>query len=148
MKVFIGVGSNLDNRKENIQKAIEYLKSDPHVVVQQLSTFIETDSEGGPPQPKYLNGVIQIETGLSPRELLSVLQSIECRLGRVRAVRNGPRTIDLDILLYGNIVVEEPGLQIPHPRMWKRTFVMKPLLEIAPYAEMEIKPLLKKINSQ
>lgn len=133
--VFIGIGSNLGERQANINLAIELLAKVEGVFIEKISSIIETEPVGGPPQPKYLNGVLKINTGLSPQELLSVLQEIENKLGRKREIKNGPRTIDLDILLYGNKVLDEPNLKIPHPRMFEREFVLKPLLEIEPEAE-------------
>ena len=98
----------------------------------KTSKIIETTPEGGPPQGPYLNCVIEIQTTLSPHELLKRLQKIEVDLGRIRTIKNGPRNIDLDILLYGNAKISETALSIPHPRMFQRDFVMKPLKEIAP----------------
>lgn len=132
MKVFIGLGSNLGNRSENIRSAIELLSSIPGIKLEKVSSVIETDPQGGPPQPKYLNCVAELDTILSAQEVLTVLNDIENKLGRVRGVKNGPRTIDLDILLYGDKKIDEPGLKIPHPRMLGRQFVMGPLLEIEP----------------
>ena len=100
--------------------------------VLKRSTVIETDPAGGPPQDKFLNAVVKVSTELSPLELFSVCQSIERELGRVRDVANGPRTIDLDILLYDHLTIDTPQLKIPHPRMREREFVMKPLKEIEP----------------
>jgi len=98
----------------------------------KVSKIIETLPQGGPPQGPYLNAVAQIQTGLAPYALLAQLQKVEADLGRVRVVVNGPRTIDLDILLYGDIRMQEEALCIPHPRMLERDFVMVPLQEIAP----------------
>jgi 2-amino-4-hydroxy-6-hydroxymethyldihydropteridine diphosphokinase len=142
--VFIGIGSNLGNREENIKMAIEYLKNNPCILIEKVSSMIETEPQGGPPQGRYLNGVIKINTTLSPHELLSFLQDIEERLGRVREVKNGPRTIDLDILLYGEKIVDEPSLNIPHPRMFQRDFVLKPLFDIEP----EIKELVESLKEK
>ena len=130
--VFIGIGSNLANRQNYINKAIFYLKLAEGVRVEKVSTIIETEPVEGPVQGRYLNGVIKIKTILLPQELLNILQNIENKLGRRRVVRFGPRTIDLDILLYGNEIIDQDNLKIPHPRMWEREFVLKPLFEIAP----------------
>jgi 2-amino-4-hydroxy-6-hydroxymethyldihydropteridine diphosphokinase len=111
------------------------------IAVRRVSTVIETAPVGGPPQGKFLNGVVEIETTLGPRELLRELQGIEDALGRVRAERWGPRTIDLDILLYGDEVVTEADLMVPHPLMHERAFVLLPLAEIAPRARH---PVLRK----
>ena len=132
MKVFIGLGSNLGNRSENIRSAIEALSNVPEIKLVKVSSVIESDPQGGPPQPKYFNCVAEIDTILPAREVLTVLNDIENKLGRVRTVKNGPRTIDLDILLYGDEKIDEPGLKIPHPRMLEREFVMRPLFEIEP----------------
>lgn len=100
--------------------------------VLKRATVIETDPVGGPPQDKFLNAVVKVSTELSPLELFLVCQSVEKQLGRVRDVANGPRTIDLDILLYDRLVIDTPQLKIPHPRMFERAFVLEPLREIEP----------------
>ena len=129
---YLGLGSNLGNRKRNINLAIKKIMSLPSTQVKKCSSIIETAPVGGPIQPNFLNAVLWIKTGLSARRLLSSLQDIEKSLGRVRGIKNGPRTIDLDILLYGNQQIKEPDLVIPHPRMLRRKFVMQPLQEVAP----------------
>ena len=138
---YIGLGSNLGDRLANINKAIEYLKENQDITVERVSSIIETEPQGGPPQGKFLNAVVKIKTTLKPKELLKVLQNIEEKLGRVRTIKNGPRTIDLDILLYGNEKIDEPDLKVPHPRMGERSFVLGPLLEIEPN-------IFKRLNSQ
>jgi 2-amino-4-hydroxy-6-hydroxymethyldihydropteridine diphosphokinase len=130
MLCYIGIGSNLGDRKKYIENAIEKLKNTEDVEVKRISGIHETEPVGGPKQGKYLNAAIEIETGLKPRELLVKLQDIEKQLGRKRTVKNAPRTIDLDILLYGDNKIDEPDLKIPHPGMADREFVMKPLKEI------------------
>ena len=130
--VFIGLGSNLGNREDYINKAIDYLKKNPNIIVDKISSIIETNPQGFINQGKYLNAVIKLKTSLSAFNLLTELQDIENNLGRVRSFKNAARTIDLDILLYGEEAIDEPGLNVPHPRMFKRKFVMEPLLEIAP----------------
>lgn len=130
MLCYIAVGSNLGNRNKNITDAIQALKKTPGINVKKVSTMYETGPVGGPPQGMYLNGVIEIETDLTPRQLLYNIHDIEDKLGRSRTVRNGPRTIDLDILLYGDKKMDEPDLKIPHPRMNSREFVIRPLKEI------------------
>jgi 2-amino-4-hydroxy-6-hydroxymethyldihydropteridine diphosphokinase len=132
MYAYIGIGSNLGDRPANIESAIAELKNRPGIAIEKISSIIETTPIGGPAQGKYLNGVIKIKTEISPRALLSILQNIENKLGRARTVKNGPRTIDLDILLYEDKAINEPDLKVPHPRMFEREFVMKPLLEIEP----------------
>jgi len=128
----MGIGSNLGDRHRYIKDAIEKLRSAEGVEVKKISKIYETKPVGGPIQGDYLNAAIEIETSLKPRELIIRLQQIECQLGRVRALKNGPRTIDLDILLYGDERIDEPNLKVPHPRMFEREFVMKPLREIMP----------------
>lgn len=129
--IFLGLGSNLGNREENIKKAIQLLmKSNVHV--DKVSSLIETEPQGYLDQPKFLNGVVKASTDLSPTELLSTTQSIEKNLGRQTTFRNGPRTIDIDILIYGQEKICTPSLTIPHSRMWEREFVLIPLREIEP----------------
>ena len=128
---YIALGSNLGDRAGCIQRAVAALQEKGALVLKQ-PTIIESNPVGGPPHDKFLNAVIKIETELSPAELLSVCLSIERQMGRVRDVRNGPRTIDLDILLYDHLTIDTPQLQILHPRMREREFVMKPLKEIEP----------------
>jgi 2-amino-4-hydroxy-6-hydroxymethyldihydropteridine diphosphokinase len=134
---FLGLGSNLGHREQNILNAIKQIEENGIQIILR-STLIETDPQGGPPQDKYLNGVIKIQTYLSPQDLLTLLKVTEKELGRIETVRNGPRTIDLDILLYDNLKLETPELSIPHPRMFARDFVMKPLAEIAPELVKEL----------
>jgi 2-amino-4-hydroxy-6-hydroxymethyldihydropteridine diphosphokinase len=126
------LGSNLGDRRRSIADAIGRLRATPGITTGRVSTIIETAPVGGPPQGEFLNGVVEIETTLSPRDLLKSLQGIEDLLGRLRRERWGPRTMDLDILLYGDEVVRESDLVIPHPLMHERVFVLKPLAEIAP----------------
>ena len=129
--VFLGLGSNLGRRKENILEAIDRLRKDG-VSILSRATIIETDPVGGPVQGKYLNTVVKVETTLEAPELHRLTRSIEKRMGRKNTVRDGPRVIDIDILLYDDIKMETKHLIIPHPRMLEREFVMKPLKEIAP----------------
>ena len=128
--VFIGVGSNLGNRKANIEKAIDLVKRIKGIKFRRVSSIYETEPEGRVPQGKYLNGVFEISTALKPPALLTELKSIEKGLGRKRSVKSGPRTIDLDILLFGKRKMKTPSLTIPHPRMHKREFVLKGLREL------------------
>ena len=130
--IFLGLGSNLGDRKSNISKAIDLLSA-KGITILRRSTLIETDPVGSPPgQGRFFNGVLKAETNLSPKELLRCLKDIEHQLGRTRTVCNGPRVIDLDILLYDDLTLNTPGLTIPHPRMLERGFVMTPLSEIDP----------------
>ena len=124
---YVGLGANLGDRDATIRAAIAEL---PGVVV--VSTLRETDPVGVTDQPRFLNGVAALETELPPRELLDRLLAVERGLGRERRERWGPRTIDLDLLLYGDEVIDEDGLTIPHPRLHERRFVLEPLAEIAP----------------
>ncbi len=131
--VYLGIGCNLGDRHGNIARAIQLLKAHPEIQVQQVSEFMESDPENNLPQPKFLNGALQIQTDLSPLELLSQLKMIERRLGRMKAPQGSARPMDLDILFYDDIViVEGKTLSIPHPRLATRPFVLKPLSEIAP----------------
>ena len=130
--VYLGIGSNLGDRRKNIANAIFSLRKN-HVRILKRSTLIETDPVGGPcTQGKFLNGVLKVQTQLPPEELLALLKRIEQDLGRAKTVPNGPRVIDLDILLYDDIKLQTPQLTIPHPRMLNRSFVMNPLKEIEP----------------
>ncbi len=129
--VFIGVGSNLGNREDNIAKARLLALGLPNTRLIQSSMNYETDPVGCPDQGKFMNAVWEIETSLAPRELLGELLKIEKALGRERAVKNGPRTIDLDILFYEGEIIREKGLEIPHPRLRERWFALKPLWDIA-----------------
>ncbi len=128
--VYLGIGSNLGDRRDNIEKAIAFLKKEKMKVL-KLATLIETEPVGGPKQGKFLNSVVKIQTELEPQKLLKVLKSIENQMGRVKTVQDGPRPIDLDILLYDNLKLNTPSLTIPHPRMLERDFVLIPLKEIA-----------------
>ncbi len=129
-KCFIGIGSNLGDRERNIRRAIAFLK-EARIEVLKESSLIETEPVGFQKQGKFLNGVLEVSTNLEPAKLLKTFKSIEKKMGRVKTIRNGPRIIDLDILLYEDKVIRTPRLIIPHPRMLKRNFVMKPLKEIA-----------------
>jgi 2-amino-4-hydroxy-6-hydroxymethyldihydropteridine diphosphokinase len=140
---YIGLGSNLGDRRNNINAAVRKMKSLMHTKVRRISSVIETPAQGGPAQGPYLNAVVEIETGLDPYSLLVELQNIEAALGRIRTVLNGPRTIDLDILTYGDICMEEDALCIPHPRILEREFVLLPLREIAPAAIGKVRALKK-----
>ena len=129
--VYLGLGSNLGHRRTNITRAIAELRRN-NVRVIKTAKIIETEPVGGPPQPKFFNTVIQVSTELSPRDLLTTVKAIEKFVGRQRTVKNGPRIIDIDILLYEQQRIRTPKLTIPHPHMFKRNFVLRPLQEIAP----------------
>jgi 2-amino-4-hydroxy-6-hydroxymethyldihydropteridine diphosphokinase len=132
-RVFIGLGANIGRREENLNRALELIGATPGIEVVAVSSFRETDPVGYLGQPRFLNAAAELQTGLSPRELLDRLLGIERELGRTREGRRfGPRTIDLDLLLYGNETIDEPRLQIPHPRLHERRFVLEPLEELDP----------------
>jgi len=137
---YIGLGSNLGEREQTIRSALKALAEREGIEVTAVSRLIETAPVGGPPQGDYLNGVAEITTTLGPQRLLQVLLEIEDEFGRARGERWGPRTLDLDLLLYGDAVVETQDLQVPHPRMHERLFVLEPLCDIAPAA---IHPVLR-----
>lgn len=141
--VYLGVGSNVGDREAHIQKAVALLREHEHIQVSAVSRLIETEPVGPSiPQGKFLNGAIRIQTDLMPNDLLSALKNVERRCGRLKTESNMPRTLDLDILLYDDVViVEGKTLSIPHPRMAERAFVLGPLAEIAPEA---VHPRLQK----
>jgi 3-oxoacyl-[acyl-carrier protein] reductase len=133
---FLGLGGNLGDRAANLDRALRELGSCPGLRVRRVSTYHETEPSGGPAgQPPYLNAVAEVETDLGPEAVLEVLLEVEGRLGRTRAERNGPRTIDLDLLLFGDVEMDTPRVVVPHPRMHERLFVLAPLAEIAPETE-------------
>ena len=133
--VLIGLGSNLGDRRTALEGAIAALAETPGIRVRKVSTFHETEPVGGPPgQGRYLNAAAVLETSLDPFALLTVLQAIEARFGRVRTVRWGERTLDLDLLLFGDRIIDTPELVVPHPRYSVRRFVLEPLAEVAPEA--------------
>ncbi|MBM3255445.1 MAG: 2-amino-4-hydroxy-6-hydroxymethyldihydropteridine diphosphokinase [Candidatus Omnitrophica bacterium] len=128
---YLGIGSNLGNRLNNIRSAIRNIDQLKGTKVLKVSRIIETNPLGGPKaQGKFLNAALRIETRILPLQLLRELKKIESNLGRAKTVRNGPRTIDLDILFYADKIVNRKGLKIPHPRVFEREFVVKPLLEV------------------
>jgi 2-amino-4-hydroxy-6-hydroxymethyldihydropteridine diphosphokinase len=133
--VYIGIGSNLGDRRANIDRAMELIGLNKGLRLLAASSVYETDPIGGPRQGKFLNGVFKIETGLGPARLLDELKSIERRLGRKKGVKNGPRAIDLDILLFGNKKINKRRLKIPHPRMYEREFVLRGLRELTGESE-------------
>lgn len=136
-RAYVGIGANLGDRESTIRQALELLATEPGVDVVASATLRETEPWGPVPQPRYLNGAVALETRLDPRALLEVLLRVERALGRVRdGERWGPRTIDLDLLLHGDTVVDEPGLELPHPRLHERVFVLEPLAELDPTLEI------------
>jgi 2-amino-4-hydroxy-6-hydroxymethyldihydropteridine diphosphokinase len=132
VRAYVALGANLGDREATIRKAVELLAEHADVDVVALSTLRETEPWGPVEQPPYLNGVAAVETELAPRKLLDLLLDVERRLGRVRGERWGPRTIDLDLLLYGRATVDQPGLTVPHPRLHERRFALEPLVELDP----------------
>src|SRR5450759_280065 len=133
---YVGIGSNVGAPQAQVARALHELEGLPNTRLIRHSSLYETEPVGLRDQPGFINAVAMVETALSPRALLDGLLALEQRHGRVRAVKNGPRTLDLDILLYGDARIDEDGLTIPHPRMHERGFVLEPLLEID--AECEI----------
>lgn len=138
---YLGLGSNVGDREEYIEQAIFLLEKNPDVEMVKHSANFETEPEGGGDQPQFLNAAVAVKTKLPPHKLLEVCQEIEATLGREREIEWGPRTIDIDILLYNDEVVSDDKLQIPHPLMHERLFVLKPLREIAP---QQMHPILEK----
>jgi 2-amino-4-hydroxy-6-hydroxymethyldihydropteridine diphosphokinase len=134
MRAYVGLGSNLGDRMATLDAAVRALDADAHTHVMAVSRVYETEPVGGPEQDHYLNAVAVLETDRSPHELLELLMATEASLGRVRAERWGPRTADLDLLLYDGPPVEAPDLTVPHPRAKERAFVLVPLLDADPYA--------------
>ena len=135
---FVGLGGNLEDPRAQIERALALLAAEGGVEVVAVSTLRETDPVGYEDQPRFLNGVVELQTSLEARELLERLLAIERRLGRVRGEgpRFGPRTIDLDLLVHGDEVIAEPGLQVPHPRLHERRFALEPLAELDPALEI------------
>ena len=130
-RAYVGLGTNLGDREATLRRAIELLRE--RVDVLFVSSIRETKPWGPVDQPPFLNAAVEIETELTPRELLDLLLDVEGRLGRTReGPRYGPRTIDLDLLVYGEEVLDEPGLAVPHPRLHERRFALEPLAELAP----------------
>ena len=138
MRAFIGLGSNLGDRADNLRNAIRAFAGTPGISVMQVSSMYETEPVGGPPQDDYLNAVLEIDTVLGHRALFDACMTIEHALGRDRGTeeRWGPRPIDCDLLAFGDLVVSDPDLEIPHPRLAERAFVLVPWSEIAPFVSV------------
>ena len=133
MTSYIGLGSNLGDREGFLRRALELLRAEPEIDVTAVSSVRETDPVGLVDQPRFLNAVARVETDLAPRELLDRMLAAERELGRRRdGPRFGPRTVDLDLLLYGDEEIDEPGLIVPHPHLAERRFVLEPLHELDP----------------
>jgi len=128
--VYLGLGSNMGNRQENLNRALKLLSG--RLQVKNVSSIYDTEPVGNIEQPRFLNQVCQVYTWLAPAELLALAKGIELKMGRVPGGSNAPRPIDIDIIFYGDQVVDTPELVIPHPRLTERAFVLNPLAEIAP----------------
>jgi 2-amino-4-hydroxy-6-hydroxymethyldihydropteridine diphosphokinase len=134
-RAYVALGANLGDREATLRRAVELLAADPEIDVVRVSMLRETDPVGVVDQPRFLNGAAALETELSARELLDRLLAVERTLGRIRDGEHwGPRTVDLDLLLYGDLQSDEPGLTVPHPRLHERRFALEPLAELAPDA--------------
>jgi 2-amino-4-hydroxy-6-hydroxymethyldihydropteridine diphosphokinase len=134
VRAFVGLGSNLGERETTLRAAVGRLRGLPQTEVRAVSSFRDTEPVGYVDQPRFLNGAVELETGLSARELMTALLKLERAYGRDRSSSppEGPRTLDLDLLLYGDATIEEPGLEVPHPRLHERRFVLEPLAELDP----------------
>jgi 2-amino-4-hydroxy-6-hydroxymethyldihydropteridine diphosphokinase len=136
----LGLGANIGDRQSNLAVALRRLDAHPDITVQAVSALYETPPWGKTDQPAFLNAAARIETGLSPHALLKAILEVERSLGRERGERWGPRTLDIDILVFGTAAVNEPGLEIPHPRLPERAFALAPLLDVLPEAEVAGRP--------
>ena len=137
-RAYVAIGSNLGDREATIRAALAALDSEAGITVAAVSTLIDTEPVGVVDQPRFVNGVVALDTDLSARELLAVLLEVEHQFGRRRAgvPPQGPRTLDLDLVLYADAEIDEPGLTVPHPRLHEREFVLGPLAELAPGLEV------------
>ena len=132
-RAYVGLGANLGDRERTLRAAVDALATEEGIEVVAVSTLRETEPVGVGEQPAFLNGAVALETTLAARELLDRLLAVEQRFGRLRVPgEHGPRTLDLDLLLYGDGEIDEPGLTVPHPRLHERRFVLEPLDELAP----------------
>jgi len=132
-RAYVGLGANLGDRLATLRRAVELLRATPGIEVACVSAFRETAPVGFRDQPDFLNGAVALDTDLAPRALLQRLLEVERELGRTRTgPRFGPRTIDLDLLLYGDVELDEPALTVPHPRLHERRFALEPLVELEP----------------
>ncbi|MGH3134803.1 MAG: 2-amino-4-hydroxy-6-hydroxymethyldihydropteridine diphosphokinase [Gaiellaceae bacterium] len=150
-RAYVGLGANIGPREVTLLRAVELLAAEDGIDVLEVSQLRETEPVGLVEQPAFLNGAVTIETTLPPRELLDVLLRIERELGRVRSgERWGPRTVDLDLLVYGAENVDEPGLHVPHPRLHERKFALEPLADLEPELEIpghgHVSELLAKLD--
>ena len=135
---YVGIGSNLDDPRAKVLAAFDELDRMPQTRVVKKSSLYRSAPMGHTDQPDFINAVAQLETGLPAERLLAELQELEARHGRKRSFPNAPRTLDLDVLLFGDLTLDSPTLKIPHPRMHERAFVLKPLLEIAPELALDL----------
>jgi 2-amino-4-hydroxy-6-hydroxymethyldihydropteridine diphosphokinase len=153
VRAYVGLGSNLGDREGTLRAALGRLRHPPETKVVRVSTLRNTEPVGNLDQPRFLNGAAELETGLSARRLLGALLELERAFGRDRASvpAQGPRTLDLDLLLYGQEQIDEPGLEIPHPRLHERRFVLEPLAELDPSLEVpgkgSVQTLLARLDS-
>lgn len=131
LMILIGLGSNLGDRKKNILTAIHKLSQHKEISIENVSSLYETKPVGITAQPDFINGAISVSTMLAPLELLAVCLNVECQMGRIRDERWGPRNIDIDLLVYHDLIIQDEVLNIPHPRLCERAFVLIPLQEIA-----------------
>lgn len=131
---YVGIGANLDDPAAQVRRAFESLAALPRTRLVKRSSLYRTEPQGYRAQPDFVNAVAALDTGLDPAELLAALQALEAQAGRERRFANAPRTLDLDLLLYGGARIDQHGLVVPHPRMHERAFVLVPLLEIEPQA--------------
>jgi 2-amino-4-hydroxy-6-hydroxymethyldihydropteridine diphosphokinase len=138
VRAFVGLGSNLGEREVTLRAAVKRLRALPDTEVSRVSSFRDTEPVGNLDQPRFLNGAVELETGLSARALLGALLELERAFGRDRSAGPalGPRTLDLDLLLYGDQTFDEPLLTVPHPRLHERRFVLEPLVELDPDLEI------------
>lgn len=143
---YLGLGSNLGNREQNLRNAVELLNAYGEIKVLKISSIYATKPVGYVEQPDFLNIVVQIETTLSPADLLAVCMSVEGKLKRTRTLRWGPRTVDVDILLYDDLIINTPRLSVPHPLMGQRMFVLIPLAEITPHLYWQGKSVQERIS--
>lgn len=148
---YVALGSNLDDPRAQVERGFEALAALPHTALRARSRLYRTPPWGVIDQPDFVNAAARVETTLPPHELLDGLRAIEVRAGRVRGTPNGPRTLDMDLLLYGNQTLREAGLVIPHPRLHERAFVLLPLADVAPDLEVpgrgRVRDLLARVDS-
>ena len=151
-KAYVAFGSNMGNKKAHVESGIQVLRDEPAIRLGKISDMIITEPYGGVEQDDFLNGCLELETLLTPMELLMVLQKAEKKEQRERLIHWGPRTLDMDLLFYDDEILEEPELIVPHPEIQKRTFVLEPLVQIAPYKmhpvyKKRVKELLEELKS-